>query len=115
MAETFTWIPQFTFSEDVDFVTLISKGEKGKERRRSKRSTAKRKFTLTFNVLTSAVGDAIYAFYIARKGATETFNWTNSVTGTVYTDCIRFEHDNLSREYFTKGRYKLTINFIQVL
>ena len=92
-------IPEHTFSTTTKYVTLISQGENGKERRRSKRSTQRRTWKLVFNGLTASDAGLIWTFYQSRRGAFEAFPWEDPVTTTTHT--VRFKSDKLTSDYFT--------------
>ena len=109
----FTWTPEFTVTEgEIGFKTLISKGESGRERRRSKASTARRTFKLAFKILTNTEIDAILAFYIARKGSYESFTWTHPRTAEVVN--VRFLKDGLTRDWFTANSHKTGVEFQEI-
>ena len=110
-------LPDFTVTEsEVGIKTLISKGESGRERRRGKVATARRKFKLNFGILTTTQVDWIWTHYVDRKGALLTFTWTRPARGTgdsavQYT--VRFEADGLSRDWFNANLHKLGVTFIE--
>lgn len=106
-------VPDYSFATTGSFVTLISKAEGGKERRRSKRSTLKREWKLTFPLLTVSECGSIWDFYLARKGAFEAFTWTDPVTSTQHT--VRFKDDDLTKDYFEYNYYKLSLEFVEVI
>ena len=84
MPETWTWGQWFSLNiEDVGFKTTIMPGENpaGKEQRNSE-GQARLVFSFPLKYKTKAEKDAIYAFYVARKGAYEPFYIT--VDGTQY-------------------------------
>ena len=106
-------VPDYSFATTGSFLTLVSKGESGKERRRSKMSTVKREWKLTFPLLTSSECALIWDFYVARKGAYDAFTWLDPVTSTQYT--VRFKDDNLTKDYFQYNQYKLSLEFVEVI
>lgn len=109
----FTWTPEFTVTEsEIGFKTLISKGESGRERRRSKASTARLTFKLIFNILINTEIDAIWAFYLARKGSYESFDWTHPRTSEALK--VRFLKDGLTRAWFAANCHKTGVEFQQV-
>lgn len=106
--------PEYTFTTGSSFKTLISEGEAGKERRRSKRSTQRREWKLKFGLLTEVEADLIWDFYLARKGAYEAFTWTDPVAGGSPVT-VRFEDDSLTKDYFQYNSYSLSLAFIEVV
>jgi len=106
-------IPEHSFTTSTGYDTLISTGESGKERRRSKRSIQQREWKLVFNVLTKAEADLIWSFYQSQKGAYGAFTWQDPVT--TLTHNVRFKDDTLSRDYFTSNFYKLSFDLIEIL
>lgn len=109
--EVFTWQPTEVIEEEIRFKTLITQFESGKEQRRSK-GTPRRVWTMKFSRLKDE-GDAIWAFYVARRGAYETFLWTNPIDGVQYT--VRFLEDNLSRTDLYHLVYEFGLKFIEVV
>lgn len=72
-----TWKPNFGFNFQPEYHTLVSPYEDGGEQRRRKRTRAKHRFFLSYNNKDNAVLDAIVAFFKARYGAYESFNFPN--------------------------------------
>lgn len=105
----FAWVPNYTLTRRVKFVTKTTEAESGKKRRRSKRTDGVYGFSLQFNRLTIANANAIYAFYVAKKGAGISFTWTHPVTSVEYTVC--FADDTHEQGYFAYGRYSCQVNF----
>lgn len=68
-----TFTPNFGFKESIKFYTNIFQGDSGKEKRRSKWAAPLR--TLEFNLENESESDidAIWDFYVARKGRYDTF------------------------------------------
>ena len=106
--------PEFTFSTTTGFATLISTGENGKERRRSKRSTQRREWKLKFGLLSDVEIALIWDFYLARKGAYESFTWTDPVEGGSPVT-VRFKDDTLTKNYFKANAYNLSLTIIEVI
>lgn len=110
--------PHFPISEQVNHKTIISKGESGRERRRSKVSTARRQFTLNFQPPLSVVKlDRIWNLYLDRKGAAYSFSWkrparTPSESGVIYN--VRFTNDGLTREWFSSNLHKIGLNLTEL-
>ncbi|MCK5617314.1 DUF2460 domain-containing protein [Candidatus Pacearchaeota archaeon] len=105
--------PEFSFSTETSFKTLVSTGEAGKERRRSKRSTQRREWKLKFGLLSDVEVALIWDFYLARKGAFGSFTWVDPVEGGSPVT-VRFKDDNLTKNYFKANAYNLSFAFIEV-
>jgi hypothetical protein len=105
--------PEYTFPTTVEFKTLISVGESGRERRRSKISTQRREWSLKFGILSDVETSLIWDFYLARKGAYESFTWQDPVEGGSSVT-VRFKDDKLTKNYFKYNAYNISINFIEV-
>lgn len=107
--------PAFPVTEqEVGLKTLISRGESGRERRRSKASTSRRTFKLTFPGLTTTKIDRIWNLYLDRKGSLYSFSWKRPArysgeAGVIYN--IRFLKDGLSRDWFSTNLHKTGIEF----
>ena len=76
---TEAWRPQVItpYSGRVRYKTLITPFESGKEQRRQKQTKGKNGFTCSWNALDKTTYFAIKAFFEARGGAYETFNFPN--------------------------------------
>ena len=103
--------------QEVGLKTLISRGESGRERRRSKASTSRRAFKLTFPGITTIKIDRIWNLYLDRKGSLYTFSWKRPAryigeSGTIYN--VRFLKDGLSRDWFFTNLHKIGIEFQEV-
>jgi len=102
------WFPvKFT---ETNIKTLISSGEGGRERRRSKVSTARLRISFALNYFTDAQLTTLYAFYVARHGAYEAFNIT--IKSTTYL--VRFSKDGLSWDWFKSSWHKGNIELQEV-
>jgi hypothetical protein len=77
MPETFIWRPEFPLTTGGEFETLVSRGERGKERRRSKRDWDRKRFSLRFNSLKPWEIHEMYDFYHRHKGALTAFYFWN--------------------------------------
>lgn len=111
MTETFNLGLWFSIkTSEVGFKTLISAGEGGRERRRSKVSAPLLSFSCPLKYLSSADLTTLYNFYVARKGAYEAFNLT--VAGTSYL--VRFAKDGLTWDWFQQNWRNSSIEVRQV-
>ena len=108
----FEILPDFVFEENIEFETLITKFENGVEQRRSKRNTPIRKWTLQFHNRTLSELNSIKAFYSARKGAYEEFNWVNPNDSIEYD--VRFENDNFVFLNKAPGIYDCSFALLEV-
>ncbi|OUN01428.1 MAG: hypothetical protein BAA04_04890 [Firmicutes bacterium ZCTH02-B6] len=110
--ETFDW-PCDPAQIDEEIITdaLISEFGIGPEQRRTKRPP-RRRWTLRFRK-DQVTADAIWSFYVARRGAYEAFLWTNPLDGQTYT--VRFERDDLTRNVFWKCVYEIGLTLIEVV
>lgn len=107
-----TWRPDPSrIQEEVLFRTLITQFESGREQRRAKGSP-RRRWELRFRK-GQLDADALWAFYVARRGAYEPFLWENPVDGQAYL--VRFERDNLSRNVLWRAAYEYGLGLIEVL
>lgn len=92
--------------------TIIQFGDQS-EQRISNIGSARYRFTLKYRSLSSANHLTILNFFIARKGAFESFTWTDPNDSTVYT--VRFDSDDQRLENFVVALFRFnTIKFIQV-
>ena len=108
----FTWpCDPANVQESIHYRTLITEFESGKEQRRSK-GTPRRRWSLKFRK-DQVDADAIWSFYVARKGAYQAFTWTNPVDGVTHR--VRFADDNLTRQVFWRLCYEYGITFLEVI
>lgn len=89
----FPLTPDFVYTEEVQWNTLISKFENGYEQRRAKWSSPIRKFKLQFNNRTKDDYDTLIAFFNTKKGAYSSFTFENPNDSTEYN--VRFEADSI--------------------
>jgi len=109
----FEYAPDYVFTQGVKFETLITRGGRGKEQRRSKGPAAGQiSWTLQYSKLSATTADAIWSFYNSKKGALTSFTWLNPLDSQTYT--VRFLEDNLTRNYFMFNRYNLTFTLLKV-
>lgn len=105
----YAWIPNYTMQHDVEYTTLISEGEQGEERRRSKRTAGIEGFSVVHNRLTTSQKNAMKAFFDAKKGANTSFTWTDPVSSVEYT--VRFKNDKIVFSYNSYGRWSVQNEF----
>ncbi len=75
--EEFHWPINVTFEEEVQWNTLVTKYESGKEQRRKKWSQPKRIYSVNIKGRSKEVSTQIWDFYNSRSGAFDTFYFTN--------------------------------------
>lgn len=109
----FTWVPSYTFTETIEFNTIISKFENGAEQRRPNRTRPIREWKLLFKNKSQAVYEAIIAFYISKKGQYQSFTWTSPNDSKEYT--VRFGEDKIVPERNESNLYTFTIMLREVL
>lgn len=107
------WSPQFVYIDQTDWRTVISQFESGKEQRRKKWTTDRKRFHVVFNALDKTTADAIKALYNEKYGAYDTFSFTNPADSTSYT--VRFVEDSFKQEFITPTVCKLELDLIEVL
>ncbi len=111
-------MPDFNFTadnvleEEVNFDTLISQYENAFEQRRSKQSSPLRKFKLIFKTRTKSELEDVRDFFIAKKGAYESFTWLNPNDAIEYT--VRFEKDNFNFKRIAFNIFDFEAEFIEV-
>lgn len=112
----FDWEANRAWEDEVNYKTLITQFEGGKEQRRSK-GERPRVFRLKFEKQTTTKDDAheIYEFFRAREGQFEPFYWDYEKSdGTTEEVKVRFNSDTLSREAFLNLLYTFGLTFIEV-
>lgn len=75
--QEFIWEVNSPFSEDVNYNTLITRYEDGKEQRRQKWSAPKRVFSISLRGRTRDIFTQVWNFYNSRNGAFDTFYFVN--------------------------------------
>lgn len=114
---------QITVRRNPKWSTKIQKANSGKELRTSWQSRPIYEFTVTFEFLRQGnqPGAGVFSeaatlvdFYNARRGAWDTFLFTDPHDGTVRT--VRFADDHLELERFTAYHWKSTgIKLVEVI
>lgn len=103
--------------------TIVDSVYSGGEQRRNMWTNARKKWVLEFDK-NQTDSYAVMAFFNARKGRYEAFNWiwqaTHPLTGenmggdgVQYT--VRFDHDELNFEHLALGYNKFQITLVEVL
>lgn len=112
MPNLFSDNPSYTYEEDIGYRTNILAMEDGGEQRNSY-GTARRIFILYFDKVTETIKDSIVAFYDARYGRYESFDWVNPNDNVTYT--VRFVPESLEKIEVDYEMWNLTVQFIQVI
>lgn len=108
----FTWkCDPSNIKEGIQFNNLITEFESGREQRRAK-GVPRRTWKLTFKK-DQADADAIWNFYVARKGTFEPFSWISPIDGKTYN--VRFMQDSLERSALWKVLYNFGLDLIEVI
>ncbi len=111
MAEL-TLQPDFTYEPEDQFVTLVSTFENKAEQRRAKRSTARVGFSLMYINRSKVDYETMRAFFNARKGAYEAFDWTCKIDGVKRS--VRFASDKLKYLWKSYNSYNWAFDLITV-
>lgn len=110
--EIFTWpCDPVRIRAEVEIPAIVSVFQTGPDTRRAK-GPPRRKWTLHFRK-DQVDADAIWSFYVARKGAFEAFLWTNPLDDVQYT--VRFERDDLSRSVLWRCCFEFGLGIVEVL
>lgn len=113
MAWDANWSPQFVSSYGPTYKTAITDFDSGKEQRRQKWTSPRRRFHLVYNAITKTQADLMRAEFESNKGAYTSISWTNPFDSTSYT--VRFDSDSFKQEFITSTVCRLEFDFIQVI
>jgi len=113
MPETFSFIPDNSIPQNIEFNTLVSEFENGAEQRRSKRDNSKIGWTLSFILRPKTEMESFKNFFNARKGKLESFYWTNPDDNT--TRLVRFDEDKLEIKRLRYDLYSYSVKIIEVI
>jgi len=105
-------VPTYSFRSGGGYKTLVSEGESGKQRRRSKRSTLRRTWQLNFDVHKEEA-DRILDFFDYVLGAYGSFTFTCPREDIAYT--VRITSDNLDVNWENYVIHKLSLEFEEIL
>jgi len=97
--ETFPLVPDFVFKQKTDFNTVVSEFENGTEQRRAKWSSDLKTFECEFDNRPKSDFTTLQAFFEARQGKYEAFEFTNPLDDVTYT--VRFDTDTLQVDHKT--------------
>lgn len=112
MPETFSFIPDNSIPQNIEFNTLVSEFENGAEQRRTKRDSPKREWTLAFTLRPKTEMESFKNFFEARKGKLESFYWTNPDDNV--KRLVRFKDDILEIEKLHYDLYNYSVQFMEV-
>ena len=116
------WFPvNIPLEEDVNWSTLVTRYEDGKEQRRKKWSQSKRGFSVSLRGRTKEVMQQVWDFYNARSGAYETFYFENPNENPVTAELFgvgdanqtTFGLDNYPLPSGAITVYNATTNFVE--
>ena len=122
MTATFSYQYNRAYQASSQWNTVIDTVFSGKEQRRNLWSSSRKKWILEFNKNDTDMA-AILAFFDARKGCYEAFNWTwqathpdtgENIGGDDVQYLVRFDDDQLSFEHFVLGYTKFQITLVEV-
>lgn len=88
MAEEFIWDINIPFKEEVNWNTLVTRYEDGKEQRRQKWADPKRSYEITLKSRTDTESQQVWDFYNAREGAFGTFYFENPNESPVTSELL---------------------------
>lgn len=108
----FTLAPDYTFTKETNYKTLVSQFESGVEQRRSKWTAPVRTWKLQYKNRDATDLGTIQTLFDAKLGAYQSFTWTNPVDSVDYT--VRFKEDSLSVSCDYYGRYNIEFELIEV-
>lgn len=108
---TFSYVPLYTWESQASHRVLVSTLEGGKEQRKYK-GPQPREWTLSFRAAAATIQD-IVAFFNARDGAYEAFDWTPPGASTAVS--VRFKEESLSASWHGSSIGELQVTFREVL
>jgi phage-related protein len=111
--ENFTWMPR----RDVQIEypggnEIISSAENGFEQRRARSTFNRRTLTFTYGFREQETITLIEAFYLARKGPIEAFNWVDPVLSE--TIKVRFVPGTFRKGFLGNNKWSLSFQLIEV-
>ena len=86
--EVFSYTLDTPFDESVQFLTVVSEGESGKEQRYQKWLTPKRTFRVKLDARQATETDSIWRFYTRMKGSFDTFLFQNPNENPVTAETV---------------------------
>ena len=122
MTVSFDYQHKRAYQISAQWNTVVDDVYSGSEQRRNLWTNPRRKWVLEFSK-DNTNSNAIMAFFNARKGRYEAFNWiwqeNHSVTGESIggdgqTYLVRFDHDELNFEHLALGYKNFQITLVEV-
>lgn len=86
--EVFNFDLDIPYEEEIEYKTLVSESEAGKEQRYQKWQRPRRTFRIRLDARTASQGDQIWRFYTRHKGAFDTFLFQNPNENPVSAEVI---------------------------
>lgn len=123
MTATFDYTYSRAYKISSQWNTAVDEMFSGNEQRRNLWTNSRKKWTLEFDKNHTDF-NSILAFFDARKGRYESFNWVwkdiHPITGEEMggdgnTYLVRFDDDELNFEHIRKGYTKFQITFVEVI
>ncbi len=109
---SFPLTPDFVFTQTTEFSTVMSEFENGAEQRRAKWASDFKKFDCRFENRPKTDFTTLQAFFEAREGKYDTFEFTNPEDSVVYT--VRFDDDKLEISHKTALVYSFKLKLKEV-
>ena len=103
----FSFQRNYPFDEEIQFNVLVSESENWSEQRRVISANPRRIFTCNFYPLTKTEIDLIKAFYVARVGIYEAFDFDNPLDGIRYS--VRFVDKSFKSSRVAFNTYKASV------
>lgn len=75
--EVFSYTPDTPYEEEIEYLTIVSESESGKEQRYQKWLRPRRKFRLRLDARQATEADQIWRFYTRHKGSYDSFLFQN--------------------------------------
>lgn len=122
MTATFSYQYEKAYQVSSEWKTVLDEVYSGSEQRRNMWTNARKKWVLKFSVRHASATD-ILAFFNARKGMYEAFNWTwqdthpvngNDMGGDGVEYLVRFDMDELNFEHVFLGNQTFQITLVEV-
>jgi hypothetical protein len=107
--------PQLSLVESSHHRTDVTPHGDGTEKRLRRWTTNRLAYQLTWNVLTKADADILWAFFESCKGRFYKFTFIDPRDGVTSLGQFRFDADMMSRENFEWTLYRMGFKIVQVL
>jgi len=107
---TYTIDPDYVYAETVGRVINVLEFESGKEKR-IMRGSARRRFSLKYDMIDETKMDSILDFFNITSGALQTFYWTNPLDDAKYT--CRLSGDEIDISNPAHDQYNVSVSFVE--